>query len=277
MLTFDRHGRAGAPPVLLLHGWPGDRHDQDAVAARLADDHDVLVPDLRGFGESHAAADELPAAVGLDAQVRELVSLLEAEGLRDVVVGGYDVGSRVAQALAAARPDLVRALVLAPPFSGAGRRVLDPERVGEFWYQSFHQLELAEELVDGDVAAARAYLKHFWSHWSGPAFTPADALLDRLAAVYGAPGAFTASISWYRAGAGTLSRALAEQEPRERLAIPLHALWPRHDPLFPLEWSDALDRWFSDVTLTPVDCGHFLPVEAPAVLADAIRGVTAGR
>ena len=59
------------------------------------------------------------------------------------VIGGYDVGSRVAQAVA---PEKVRALVLAPPLPGAGDRVLTPEAQREFWYQAFHQLELAEQL-----------------------------------------------------------------------------------------------------------------------------------
>ena len=81
---------------------------------------------------------------------------------------------------------------------GAGRRILSPEAMREFWYQSFHQLSLIEEILDGDRAAVRAYLAHFWHHWSGPATRPADARLDHLAAAYGAPGAMTASIGWYR-------------------------------------------------------------------------------
>ena len=86
------------------------------------------------------------------------------------VVGGYDVGSRVAQALARARPELVRALVLAPPLPGVGARVLSADAHREFWYQAFHRLELAEQLIDGRPDAVRAYLRHFWDHWSGPGF-----------------------------------------------------------------------------------------------------------
>src|SRR4051794_24497392 len=50
-LAYDRTGTRGGPPVVLLHGWPGDRHDWREVVPRLAH-ADVLVPDLRGFGES---------------------------------------------------------------------------------------------------------------------------------------------------------------------------------------------------------------------------------
>jgi pimeloyl-ACP methyl ester carboxylesterase len=131
-----------------------------------------------------------------------------------------------------------------------------------------------EDLVDGDQAAARAYLKHFWSHWSGPAFTPDDAELDRLAALYGAPGAFVASIGWYRASAGTVARSLAEQppQPADRIALPTTVLWPEHDPLFPPAWSDRLDEFFSAVTLHPLaGAGHFSPLEAADRFAQHIR------
>ena len=82
------------------------------------------------------------------------------------VVCGYDVGSRVAQAIAAERE--LRALVLAPPLPGAGERVLGADGHREFWYQHFHRLELPAQIIDGNREAVRAYLQHFWSHWSGP-------------------------------------------------------------------------------------------------------------
>jgi pimeloyl-ACP methyl ester carboxylesterase len=196
------------------------------------------------------------------------------------VVAGYDVGSRVAQTLARASPELVRALVLAPPLPGAGDRVLAPEAQREYWYQAFHRLTLAEELVDGDRASARAYLRHFWSHWSGPGLRQTEAELDRLADAYAPPGAFTASIGWYRAGSGTIARSLAERTPRagDRIAVPTTVLWPELDPLFPLEWSDRLDHFFADVTLHVLPgVGHFTPLEAPERFAGAIREALGAR
>ena len=195
------------------------------------------------------------------------------------MLAGYDVGSRVAQAVAHAFPDRVRALVISPPLPGAGERVLAPEAEREFWYQAFHQLSLVEEIIDGRPEAVRAYLRHFWSHWSGPSFVPADAPLDRLVGAYGAPGAFTASIAWYRAGSGTVARSLAEVAPAadERIAVPTTVLWPELDPLFPPAWSDRLAEFFADATLTPLPgVGHFVPLEAPQDLAAAIRAALAG-
>ncbi|HEY2637342.1 MAG TPA: alpha/beta fold hydrolase, partial [Solirubrobacteraceae bacterium] len=196
------YGRVGAgPPVVLLHGWPGARSDHREVAGLLAERADVIVPDLRGFGESFAASQAPPEAYTAPAQAESVLALIDELGLDRPVVAGYDVGSRVAQAVARARPDAVRALVVSPPLPGIGRRILTPEAQREFWYQHFHRLDLAERLVDGRPSAVRAYLEHFWAHWSGPGWVPPHGLLDELTALYARPGAFTASINWYRGGA----------------------------------------------------------------------------
>ena len=184
-----------------------------------------------------------------------------------------DIGSRIAQAIAATRPDLVRALVIAPPLPGIGDRILQPEAQREFWYQSFHQLQVCTELIDGQPDAVRAYLRHFWSHWSGPDYVLTRDHLDHLVSVYGPPGAFAASIAWYRAGAGSVAASLAEQVPDRdrRIAVPTTVLWPSHDPLFPREWSDRIEDFFAAAVLSQLDgVGHFTPLECPRDFAAAI-------
>ena len=177
-LAYDRRG--SGPAVVLLHGWPGDRHDWRDVVAQLGDAVTTVVPDLRGFGESDTSARD-PAPYGAAGQAASVLGLIDELALERPVVAGYDVGSRTAQQLARTAPERVGALVLAPPLPGVGDRVLTPEAQTEFWYQPFHRLELSERLLDGDRAAVRAYLEHFWSHWSGPSYTPDPAQLDRLA------------------------------------------------------------------------------------------------
>ena len=275
-LTYDDHpaGAGDAASVVLLHGWPGDRNDHRELVARLSGRCRIVVPDLRGFGESDGPAGAAASEFAAAAQARSVLALVEELAIGPVVLAGYDIGSRIAQAAARARPDLVRALVVSPPLPGPGERVLTPDAHREFWYQAFHQLDLAEQLLDGSRAAVRAYLAHFWSHWSGPAFEPDPAELDRLADSYARPGAFVASINWYRAGSGAIAQSLAElaPAPADRLAVPTTVLWPEHDPLFPRAWSDRLEQFFTDVELRPLDgVGHFAPLEAPDTFAAAIE------
>ena len=273
-LAYDRAG--SGPPVVALHGWPGSRRDYREVAARLADEVDLVVPDLRGFGasERHEAATEAYAAGG---QAASVLGLIDELGLERPVLVGYDVGSRVAQRVARERPDAVSALVISPPLPGVGDRILSADAQREFWYQPFHRLALSTELIDGRREAVASYLRHFWEHWSGPGWSPPPDELDALVDDYARPGAFAASIGWYRAGAGTLAAALAERAPAptERLAVPTTVLWPTEDPLFPVAWSDRIDAFFARAQLRVLDgVGHFVPLQAPVEVADAIRAAT---
>jgi pimeloyl-ACP methyl ester carboxylesterase len=268
-LTYDRTG--SGPAVLLLHGWPGDRTDYREVAPLVSAAADVIVPDLRGFGESDKHETDPASQYNATAQARSIIGLIDELALGRPVICGYDIGSRIAQAIARDRPDLVRALVIAPPLPGIGDRILTPQAQREFWYQAFHNLELSTQLVDGQPEAVRAYLRHFWSHWSGPGYEPARDHLDHLVAVYGPPGAFAASIAWYRSGAGSVAASLAEQVPKYRIEAPTTVLWPEHDPLFPREWSDRIGEFFAAAELSWLDsAGHFSPLEAADEFAAAI-------
>ena len=273
-LAYDRHGTPGAKAIVLLHGWPGGRHDHDAVVAALGD-ADVIVPDLRGFGDTEGPAEAPDAAYDAAGQAASVLGLLDELGLERALIGGYDVGSRVAQRIAADHPERVTGLVITPPVPGAGERIISQQGMDEFWYQPFHRLPLARALIDGRPDAVRAYLEHFWAHWSAPGFTPPAAHLDGLAASYARPGAFSRSTAWYRARSGAVASALAETvpDPGERIAPPATILWPEHDPLFPPAWSDRVDLFFADAEVRDLPgSGHFVPLEAPEAFATALAG-----
>jgi len=270
-LAYERAGQG--PAVVMLHGWPGDRTDYRDVLPLVSAAADVVLPDLRGFGESDKHPADPARQYSAAAQARSILALIEELELDQPVIAGYDVGSRVAQTIARDRPDLISALVLGPPLPGIGERILRPQAQREFWYQTFHQLRLSTELIDGRPDAVRAYLRHFWSRWSGPGFELTREHEDHLVSVYAPPGAFAASIAWYQAGAGSVARSLGEQppSPQDRIAVPAIVLWPAQDPLFPAEWSDRIDDYFAGATLTYLDnSGHFIPAEAPQAWAAAI-------
>ena len=134
------------------------------------------------------------------------------------------------------------------------------------------------ELIDGKPDAVRAYLRHFWSHWSGPGYEPTESHLDHLLSVYGQPGAFAASIAWYRAGGATVAVSLAERVPDvdNRIAVPTTVPWPDHDPLFRFEWSDRIGSFFTAATLRRLHgAGHFTPLERPQDFAAAVTAAAA--
>jgi pimeloyl-ACP methyl ester carboxylesterase len=271
-LAYDRYG-TGAP-VVLLHGWPGDRTDYDALAPVVADFADVIVPDLRGFGESDKHRVDPEVAYSPLGQAGAVAALMDELGVSGAVLGGFDVGSLTAQIVAATRPDLVKALVVSPPLPGGGERVLELTPVKEFWYTTFHQLDLVEKIVDGNATAVRHYLSHFWNHWSGPDYVVDENRLDHLTEVYSAPGAFVAAAQWYRSVGNPVTAYAAETAPEssKRLTTPTTILWQEHDAIFPQAWSDRLDDFFTDYTYTELPgVGHYTPLEATDQFAEAIK------
>jgi Predicted hydrolases or acyltransferases (alpha/beta hydrolase superfamily) len=261
-------------PVVLLHGWPGDRSDFHAVVAALDGRVRAIVPDLRGFGDSDRHPEDPRTAYSAAAQVASILGLLDELGIERAVFGGYDIGSRLIQLLLTEAPDRVAAAVLTPPLPGAGERLLDPGVQSEYWYQALHRLPLADELLDGRRDALGPYLRHIWTHWAGP--TPAidDAELEALIDRYARPAAFTASIGWYRSRIGSAGSARSEAPPAERVAHPVTVLWPEADPLFPRAWADRLGEWYADLRVVPVGGGHFVPRQAADEFAAALLAHT---
>jgi haloalkane dehalogenase len=94
------------PPILLLHGQPGQAGDWDAVVARLRDAHRVLVPDRPGYGRTGGDA------VGVAENAAAMVAVLDRHGVDAATVVGHSWGGGVALALAQRHPERVRSLVL---------------------------------------------------------------------------------------------------------------------------------------------------------------------
>jgi pimeloyl-ACP methyl ester carboxylesterase len=108
-LALELVGPEDGLPVLLLHGFPLTRHMWDPQIEALGDRFRLLVPDLRGMGES--LDDGFPRT--FERYVDDALAVLDAEGIASAVVVGLSMGGYVALRLRERAPDRVRALVLA--------------------------------------------------------------------------------------------------------------------------------------------------------------------
>jgi pimeloyl-ACP methyl ester carboxylesterase len=185
--------------VVLLHGWPGFWFDYRHVLPRVATLGHAVAPDFLGFGASDAVHGDPVEAAGEEAFAADVLELLDWLALDRVVMVGHDIGSAVAPALARGAPERVQGLVLlnpTHPYIGGKRYSPDAQR--ESWYQHFHRLPLAEGLIDGDRRRVELYLSYFYEHWAGrDRIRPSE--LATVVDVYARPGAFAASLLWYRA------------------------------------------------------------------------------
>ena len=146
------HVRGGqGPPLVLLHGYPQSWYMWRALLPELARHFDVVVPDLRGFGDSDAPAAGYDKKT-LAADLHGLLAELGVAG--DLRLVGHDVGTMVAYAYAAAHPDRVSRLVLSeapiPDESVYTFPALTPAGPG-VWNFGFFSLVngLPEQLVSG--------------------------------------------------------------------------------------------------------------------------------
>lgn len=252
----------GDQTIVLLHGWPGLPSDYAAVTADLTGVR-ILTPNLLGIGASFDGIPSVEASTAEAHAHRVLTALDDAGTDGDVVIVGYDIGSRIAQAALRADPRRFRGAVLTPGYPGIGDRAASPALAPVFWYQHFHRDPVAAQLIDGDERAVRTYLTHTWQSWRADAAPPPH--LDEIIAAYARPGAFAASLQWYVANRGYAATAAP-------ITVPTTMLWPGADPLFPLDWADNLADHFTDARLDVIDgCGHFVPVERPDAVVRAIR------
>lgn len=262
-------GDRGRPAVLALHGWPG-LHGDWTRSIQLLEEVFWIVPDLRGFGDSDAPPSSLSRLSGPLAHTQDMRAVLDHFQVPSAVVAGHDIGATVARALALEEPGRVRALALFnPPYPGIAERRYTPKAQQEMWYQHLHQLPLAESLLDGKPDAVHAYLQHFYDAWSGHGSPLTIEQLSEVVAAYSRPGRFAASIAYYRARA---QAKLSPAVPAERPTPPAFVAWGEEDPVMPIEWSDRLDEHFELSHFERVTgAGHFLPLEAPDVIARTVR------
>lgn len=275
-LHYVRSGQ-GNPTVLLLHGWPGFWYDWRRVLPRVAQITSVIAMDLRGYGTS-AKPDWPPrSAYSPEAQARNVLALLDQLRLEKVVLVGYDIGSRVAQTLAQIAPQRVQALVLsAPVYPGYGTRPLEPEAQRERWYQHFHNIAQADQIIGHDREAVRLYLSYFYDHWVGKKETLRPKEFEAIVDMYAQPGAVRGSIAWYRAGAGSGQIALSyPQNQPSPIAQPTAVVWGEADPILLSSWADRLEEYFSHLVHVQMlaGVGHFTPFEAPDAFVETINAV----
>ena len=173
-------------PVVLLHGFPDSgRVWRSQVAALSAAGIMVIVPDLRGYGESGKPASVEEYSLLLSAG--DVLAILDHLGLDRAHLVGHDWGAGLAWAMASLAPERVDHLVVLSVGHPASFRAVGIEQLEKSWYMFFFQFaEVAERwLSDDSWANLRAWTNH------------PD--MDEVIAELGANGSLTPALNWYRA------------------------------------------------------------------------------
>jgi haloacetate dehalogenase len=271
----DGHPR---PPLLLLHGHPQTHAIWHRVAPALAQSHTLVLPDLRGYGDSSKpAGGERHQAYAKRTMANDMVAVMSRLGHRRFAVLAHDRGARVAHRMAADHPEAVSRMVLldiAPTLAMYEQTTEAFARAYWHWFFLIQAAPLPERLIEADPGA---YLNFVMGRRPGrDPFDPrALAEYQRCLAL---PGSAHGTCEDYRAAAGIdLEHDRADRDADRRITLPLMVLWGANgiiarcfDPL--AEWR----RVAADVRGGAVPCGHYIPEEAPdALLAEVIPFLTA--
>ena len=272
--SFHVARAGGGKPLVLLHGWPEFWATWEPVMRRLAARFTLVAPDLRGFGASDKPGGQPGASWGAAEHARDVVGLLDALGLDRVGFIGHDVGGAVMQSLAREAPDRVAGLFLFDfVHPGIGARMGAPDRLNEIWYQSFHQMPFAAELVGASRDSCRAYIGHFLRHWSHrkEAF---DDVLELWVDNFMQPGNLDGGFAYYRAAhAGRMAMLRGDAPALPPITAPTCVRWAEHDAIFPAAWTDTLGETFADLDAAILPgVGHFPHREDPDRAAAEIAG-----
>ncbi|TCR63695.1 alpha/beta hydrolase [Bosea sp. BK604] len=182
-------------PVLLLHGYAQNSHMWRPLIAELAKTHQVIAPDLRGFG----ASDKPEAGYDKKTMAQDIHALAAALGLGSAAVVGHDIGLMVAYAYAAQYPGEVSRIALMDAFLPGVGDWTTVWLLRDLWHFHFYgKTPLA--LVDG---RERIYFEHFWNDFAAdPEKSVSEADRQFYAASYAQPGAMRAGFEVFRSFEG---------------------------------------------------------------------------
>lgn len=281
-VAYHPDGPADGPPVVLLHGFPYDIDAYAEVAPRLAAQGcRVIVPSLRGFGQTRFLSADTPRSGEQAALGADLLALLDALDLPRAVLAGYDWGGRAACVVAALWPERCTGLVTLNSYNiqhiADAMQPAAPAQEHRLWYQYYLHSERGRAGLAQD---RRALCRLLWRLWS-PTWAFDDTTFERSAAAFDNPDFVDVAIHSYRHRFGLVAGDPACADIERRLAlqppirVPTISFDGADDGLFaPSDAAHHAPHFSGPRTHCIVPgAGHNLPQEAPAVFADAVMAL----
>ena len=172
-IAYERHGKG--TPLVLVHGFPLDSSTWNEITPLLEDKFDIILPDLRGFGQSTT----VEATYTISDIADDIAGLLDHLGIEKTAMAGHSMGGYVALAFAKKYPDRVIGLGLIssqaagdPPDRKEGRyktaadvaekgvgvvvEAMTPKLSADIRVQAFVRSLMEKQSKDGVIGALKA-------------------------------------------------------------------------------------------------------------------------
>lgn len=260
------------PPVVLLHGYPETWHAWRHQWPDLARDYHVIMPDLRGYGDS----DKPDVGYDKRTMAEDIRQLVAHFGYDRIALVGHDRGARVATRFAKDHRNVVDRLAV---LDNIPTRVVfnatDAKLAKLYWFFYFQQVpHLPEALIEG---REEIFLRHFFNNWCYNPGAIDDAAVAEYVRAYSQPGALRGAFNDYRAGPIDLQQDVEDAD--NLIDCRVLALWGADFELVGKAF-DVLDVWKGMARnvhgVAIPECGHLPQEEQPKRVTKELRDFLVG-
>ena len=269
-------GPADAPPVILMHGFPESHRTWREIAARLGDSLRLVMPDLRGFGETDRPQDV--ASYATDTLIADIFDLADALDIDRFALVGHDWGGAIAWAAALrGNPRISRLAIVNSPHPLIFQKSLiedEAQRAASQYMRAFRNpgMEAGIEAMGFDAFFDKSFAKHV----DLDSIPPEER--KTYIAQWSRPGALSAMLNWYRASRMVVPQPGITVDVPDlvlrafpKIKIPVRVIWGLEDKaLLPVQL-EGIGEVAEDVEVFPLKgVGHFAPWQAPERVAEAL-------
>jgi haloacetate dehalogenase len=254
-------------PLLLLHGYPETHLMWRKVAPKLAEQFSVIVPDLRGYGDSGKPQDgSRHENYSFRAMARDQIDVMRHYGHDRFLVAAHDRGARAAHRLCLDFPESVEKVCLmdiAPTLTMYQGTSQEFATRYMWWFFLIQTFPLPEHFIGLDP---KFYLQYVFAALNKTPGAIGPEELNEYIRAFSNAQTIHATTEDFRAAADIdLEMDRADEEAGRKIQCPVHVLWGARGTVGVL-W-DVLKIWRdksnAPVTGRALDCGHFLPEERP--------------
>lgn len=262
------------PAIVLLHGFPQTHYMWRDVARGLTREHTVIVPDLRGYGESGKPAESGPDTYSKRTMGDDVVAVAAALGHDRFGLVGHDRGALVGVRTALDHPEAVQYLGILdvlPTLDTWGVLHGVDAKVAWHLYLMAQPAGLPERMIG---AVADDFFSSFLDAWDADGSTFAPEV--RRHYVESSAAAVPSIVADFRASAGIdLEHDRADRDAGRRLAMPLGVISQDWGSLLGFDPTAIWGAWSDDLVYQPIDAGHYMAEEKPHELVTFIRSLAA--
>jgi haloacetate dehalogenase len=254
-------------PLLLLHGYPETHLTWHKVAPKLAEQFAVVVPDLRGYGDSgKPEGGERHENYSFRAMAQDQVDVMRHFGHERFLVAAHDRGARVAHRLCLDHPKSVEKACLmdiAPTLTMYRGTNQEFATKYMWWFFLIQPSPLPEHMIGLDT---EFFLEEMFGGLNKTPGAIAPDAMNQYVRAFSNPDAIHASCEDFRAAADIdLEMDKADDQAGRKIECPLHVLWGAKNTVgslwdVPATWRE---KSAASVTGKALDCGHFLQEERP--------------